>query len=1185
LKRIFFIFSILWLIAAVTHSQNIVITGESPNYYLKVDEVFSTGVRISDILGGQLQHIGPESKVMIIQMTGVTIDTSSATFKTTGNRTKDDIQNTGKFEILQVDEVVTGPDTIIYFTDNLTNAYNNGEKIQLVKLIEGETVTVNGVLTAKAWNGNVGGIIGIIGIDSVKLSNSSSINASARGFRGGLVPVEFYTGSCRYGLSAVLKDTLHFRSSQLNRSGNRGEGIITASWPYSRGTAFNINGGGAGNGLYSGGGGGSNYNTGGDGGQQSSSCAALYPVKGGWGGYNCLDFYTDPVQPKIIMGGGGGSGTRMSGSTASRGGNGGGIVLIITETLVGSAGVSILANGESAAHSLGSGGGGGGAGTILIDATNYIGSPIGINVRGGGGANSTNPTPSYGGGGSGSGGVFWHSRASFLASVVDTLASNPGSTGGGPTFFDQIGVKGGNGAKLENLIVPLTGFLFNSIRGIDTICAFQKPDTITASQPKGGNGLYSSVWEQSTNNITWTAASGVSTLRYFAPVALSQTTYFRRIVSSVNPVNAESINDTSRTIEIFVYPAIANNSIIGTDTICFHINAAPLTGIAVPLSGGNNIFSYIWQESTDQEEWTASGNEAAFDPAELEVTTYYRRVVQSTAYCHDTTDAITITVLPSLQNNNFSVSEFSICENGSPGRLDITPPTGGDGVYTYQWQYRTFPGAWTDLNPSDDSVRYTIGNLTDTTAYRRIVYSGNDQACLNVSDSMLIIIRALISNNFIEGSAIRYVCYNSDILIPGSNPAEGFGPGTYNFAWEESSDNANWDPVTGSNDDYQSEPLTATRYFRRVVYSSLCTDTSSEVEVHINPLPEGNVFSTFDTLCAGDTLYVKFNVTGNGPFDVIVDANGEVEKSVFDITGPVDSVYFMPQTTKAFVLISVVDDSSCMADATGFSELVPGIVFEVPEASAGTDSEICDNSTVLQATKTNPLYNGLWTGPGVFSNDTLEHSEVTIDVFGSYIFTWTEKNWQCIDDDEVEIIFHEQPQLPDAGPDQTLDFVYLTQLSGSVPSVGNGVWTITSGSGIFSDSTNGNTQITELSDNTTVKWTISNGNCPAVDDSINIIINPLRIAKGFTPNGDLKNDFFDLRAVNAEKISLKVFNSTGNLVYESDNYNSGVGERWSGENMNGVKLPEGTYFYIATIKVVGKEEEVQFKSFVEILRD
>ncbi len=104
----------------------------------------------------------------------------------------------------------------------------------------------------------------------------------------------------------------------------------------------------------------------------------------------------------------------------------------------------------------------------------------------------------------------------------------------------------------------------------------------------------------------------------------------------------------------------------------------------------------------------------------------------------------------------------------------------------------------------------------------------------------------------------------------------------------------------------------------------------------------------------------------------------------------------------------------------------------------------------------------------------------------------------------------------------------------------------------------------------------------AVDDQVDILINPLVIPKGFSPNGDTKNDYFDLGAVNAEQIRIKIYNSTGVLVFESDNYTEG--NPWDGKNTNGVELPEGTYYYIADIKVAGREKEFQFRSFVEILR-
>ena len=103
-----------------------------------------------------------------------------------------------------------------------------------------------------------------------------------------------------------------------------------------------------------------------------------------------------------------------------------------------------------------------------------------------------------------------------------------------------------------------------------------------------------------------------------------------------------------------------------------------------------------------------------------------------------------------------------------------------------------------------------------------------------------------------------------------------------------------------------------------------------------------------------------------------------------------------------------------------------------------------------------------------------------------------------------------------------LDFIYTTQLEASTPLVGSGKWTVVSGTGNFNNDTLPDAVIAELNNSTSLKWTVTNGSCPEVSDKVDIIINPLVITKGFSPNGDTKNDFFDLGAVNAERIGLKV---------------------------------------------------------------
>jgi gliding motility-associated-like protein len=1193
LGRLFFILSGIFCLFQISYSQHISITGESPNYYLKVNAVLSNGIKVSETTPGQLSQFTAGDKVIVIQMTGATV-VSNPGFETNATQLKDSLRNTGKFEILQVDEIVKGADTTIYFTHDFSNKYNAGEKIQAVKIIEGETVTVTGTLSARSWDGNTGGILAILGIDTVKLDDNSVIDVSAKGFRGGAVPEDVYPeGVCRLDISATVKDTLYWRTTDLKRAGFKGEGIMTAAWPYTRGRAFNLNGGGSGSGLFSGGGGGSNYLGGGDGGQQSNYCTLPLSVKGGMGGFSCYEMYMDGLQPKVIFGGGGGSGSYKAGSTPSRGGNGGGIVIIITENLVSGTNAYIKANGENGTplNTDGSGGGGGAGGAILLDANNIMGTAIRMQIKGGSGSSSSLSTPwCNGAGGSGSGGVFWYSGSRSPVVMLDSTGGSIG-TACGPLSAAQYGSQGQKGLRIKDIVLPLTGFLFNSIRGIDTICNLQTPALITASKPKGGDGTYTWTWQQSTNKVVWNAASGAGDMMSFQPTALTQTTYYRRIVNSSNPVTYDLISDTSRIQEVFVYPSIGNNTILGTDTICYNLDARAVKGNISPLTGGNGSYSYIWQQSTDLAVWNNAGTSSSFDPALLTETTHYRRIVNSTAWCSDTSGHVTITVIPSITLNRFATADTSICENSAPGRIVLPTPAGGDETYSYQWQSDNGT-TWQPIPLTSDSISYTPGILTDTMSYRRIVYSGNDNACIDTSNARNIIIRPLISNNAVKGSTIQYTCYNSPIELKGSDPANGFGPGTYAYTWEVSDDNLNWQSINPSaNKDLQTTALTETSYFRRTVYSGQtyheCTDVSDPVEVRINPLPTANVKTTFDTICAGSAMYVKFDVSGNGPFSVSITGAGQTVSGI-NIAGPLDSLAFHPALTSDYVMISVEDDSSCTADASGFIPASPGTVYAIPVANAGEDDEICSNTINLAAVKTNPAYHGLWTATGcTFTNDTLAGTAVTVDNYGENTFTWTESNWHCTTQDYVNVTFWENPQVPDAGPDQDLQFVYETQLSATAPSVGEGKWSILSGSATFDNDTRPDAAVSGLSDQAKLKWTVTNGICPAESDSLKVTISPLKIPQGFTPNNDGKNDYFDLGADHAENIKIKIFNSAGVLVYASEDYcpdNCQSGDNtWIGENMNGVKLPQGTYFYVVEIKVAGKEQVLQYRSFVELM--
>ncbi len=64
------------------------------------------------------------------------------------------------------------------------------------------------------------------------------------------------------------------------------------------------------------------------------------------------------------------------------------------------------------------------------------------------------------------------------------------------------------------------------------------------------------------------------------------------------------------------------------------------------------------------------------------------------------------------------------------------------------------------------------------------------------------------------------------------------------------------------------------------------------------------------------------------------------------------------------------------------------------------------------------------------------------------------------------------------------------------------------------------------------------------------------IQKGISPNGDGNNEFFDLRLMNVS--NLEIFNRYGTKVYSKSSYSN----EWSGQDLKGNELPDGTYYYM-----------------------
>jgi hypothetical protein len=297
--------------------------------------------------------------------------------------------------------------------------------------------------------------------------------------------------------------------------------------------------------------------------------------------------------------------------------------------------------------------------------------------------------------------------------------------------------------------------------------------------------------------------------------------------------------------------------------------------------------------------------------------------------------------------------------------------------------------------------------------------------------------------------------------------------------------------------------LTDTLLLRRIVYSSAdgkeCSDTSAPVGQD-QLLPSGDVVASFDTLCSGESLDIQFNVAGgHGPWDVTVGEGIEFTGSAENVISTSGFITLPFDHDRVVRMQEIRDDSSCLADMSAFVNEVAVKVYEIPEADAGSGGEVCGNQFTLNAPAILSSYKGLWTVEGgTFTDNTNPATVVALDHYGKETITCTVTNWRCSDSDTVGVMFWQQPVEIEAGPRQDLEFVYSTLLEATSPAVGTGHWKVVEGTGIISNDTLYNSSITELSAKNLIRWTIINGICPAIKDSVEIMVKMLEVPKGFT---------------------------------------------------------------------------------------
>jgi len=412
-------------------------------------------------------------------------------------------------------------------------------------------------------------------------------------------------------------------------------------------------------------------------------------------------------------------------------------------------------------------------------------------------------------------------------------------------------------------------------------------------------------------------------------------------------------------------------------------------GVVVGLSGSQAGINYELFVNGGPAGASATGNGGAISFG-LQTTagTYTVVGINALTLCdEDMIGSVVVTIIPEITNNTIG-SDETICSGNIPSLLAGSLPTGGNGIYSYQWQSSTVSatGPFTDIIGATNQD-YQPGALTTTIWYQRVVTS---TPCDNISNVVEITVNPAISNNTIGND--QSICYNTiPVQLAGATPTGGNG--TYTYQWQISTTDATGpfaDIPTATNANFQPGNLTQNTWFRRVVFSPPCNESESNV-VFIEVGAELLVtIDATNVLCFGQTNGTATAVVTGG----IIFAPPAEPYTYLWSTG--ETTASIGNLGAGMVSVTITDAIGCQANA---SILITQPDYEL-EAFAGPNATICsgenggfialggNNVNTFTAEGGTPPYTYSWTAspadPTLDSQTTLMNPIVAPTVTTTY---------------------------------------------------------------------------------------------------------------------------------------------------------------------------------------------------------
>jgi PKD repeat protein len=316
------------------------------------------------------------------------------------------------------------------------------------------------------------------------------------------------------------------------------------------------------------------------------------------------------------------------------------------------------------------------------------------------------------------------------------------------------------------------------------------------------------------------SGSSIGTGTTINVVPAQTTTYYVRAEGDCGNTNCASV-------QVTVNPTSVGGSVAAVQTIC----SGNQLNSNLTLTGNTGTV-IKWQKSTSSNFSSGVSDIAStsttLSPANIGVLTqdtWIRAVVKSGVCSEANSNAVKITVQQPISNNIIAAAQ-TICSGSAPAGLTGSTPSGGDGNFQYQWQWRS-GGSWNTI-PGATDKDYAPGILWQTTEFKRIVTAGS--ACSNNTSASVTIT--------ISPESVVYAIAGSSFCASAPNTGTITLMGSYSgvsYQLKKVSDNSDVQPPqTGTGSSLTWSGLEAGSYyvFGTGIAPTYCTSRTANATVH-----------------------------------------------------------------------------------------------------------------------------------------------------------------------------------------------------------------------------------------------------------------------------------------------------------------------------------------------------------------